>query len=174
MGRSSSKAIELLDQDKYKNLFKNKQTPSEDIILPYRIYFSLMKKTELTSISDDSVFWNECCNYFNVDQVGKKLIKSGNLITESVKSFDFSSENIYAIYRISYNKDKRLASSNFTKTCPTTGIMIFLIRETLEYIGIFIHQKYPPTANKLARLYQSILEGNEKRIDGIRQFKAFK
>ena len=71
---------------------------------------------------------------------------------------------------MSLNKDKKLSSAFFTKLCPTTGIMIFLIRETLEYIGIFSNNKNPPTPNKLAKLYQSVLENNGVRIDKIRQY----
>ena len=71
MGRSSSKAIELLDQDKYKNIFQNKTYSSKDILLPYKIYFTLINKTDLTSTSDDQMFWNEICKFFNEDQIGK-------------------------------------------------------------------------------------------------------
>ena len=99
------------------------------------------------------------------------LINSGNYISSSIKKFDFSIENVYKIYRISFNKDKKLSTSSFTKLCPTTGIMNFLIRETLEYIGIFINLKNQPTPSKFARLYNSIIEGNTQRIEKIKYFE---
>ena len=49
--------------------------------------------------------------------------------------------------------------------------MNFLIRETLEYIGIFINLKNQPTPSKFARLYNSIIEGNTKRIEKIKYFE---
>ena len=74
MGRSSTKAIDLLNQDKYKILFNNQSLPSEDILLPYKIYFNLFRKTEFTSILDDQIFWNECCKYFLVEKIGIETI----------------------------------------------------------------------------------------------------
>lgn len=71
---------------------------------------------------------------------------------------------------MSLNKEKKLSSAFFTKLCPTTGIMIFLIRETLEYIGIFSNNKNPPTPNKLAKFYQSVIENNGIKLEKIRDF----
>jgi|LauGreDrversion4_2_1035121.scaffolds.fasta_scaffold2492964_1 hypothetical protein len=93
------------------------------------------------------------------------------MLFSSTKLFDFTLDSIYSIFKLSYNKDKKLASSYFTKICPTTGIIIFLIREILEYSGIFINQKFPPTPNKMLKLYQAIVEGNTQRIEKIKQFK---
>lgn len=73
MGRSSTKAIDLLNSEKYRVLFNNQSLPSEDILLPYKIYFNLLKKTEFTTILDDQIFWNECCKYFLNEKIGINL-----------------------------------------------------------------------------------------------------
>ena len=73
IGRSAVKALDLLNQEKYKELFKSSNVPQEDIILPYRIYFILMNKKEISSIKEDADFWKECCKFFLSEaKTGKK------------------------------------------------------------------------------------------------------
>lgn len=63
IGRSAAKALELLNQEKYKDLFKKEATPQEDILIPYRIYFTLLNKKDIIC-KEDSEFWKECSKYF--------------------------------------------------------------------------------------------------------------
>lgn len=63
IGRSAVKALDLLNQEKYKELFKVDKIPQDDIILPYRIYFTLMNRKDIY-VKEDSEFWKECCKYF--------------------------------------------------------------------------------------------------------------
>ena len=73
IGRSAAKALELLNQEKYKELFKTEKVPQEDILLPYRIYFTFMNKKEII-LKEDSEFWKECCKYFLSDAKTGKII----------------------------------------------------------------------------------------------------
>lgn len=63
IGRSAVKALDLLNLEKYKELFKLDKIAPEDIILPYRIYFTFMNRKDIY-LKEDCEFWKECCKYF--------------------------------------------------------------------------------------------------------------
>lgn len=170
IGRSAAKALELLNQEKYKELFKSDKNPQEDILLPYRIYFNFMNKKEVINM-EDAEFWKECCKYFLSDtKTGKFILKRGDFVSNSVKLFNFSNETIYKIYRLTFNKDKKLLPSFYSKICSTTGIVIFLIKDTLEYIGLLsTDKKTTPLANKLYKLFNAILEQSKQRLEYLKE-----
>ena len=60
--------------------------------------------------------------------------------------------------------------SYYSKICSTTGIVIFLIKDTLEYIGLMsTDKKSTPVANKLNKLFNAILEQSNIRIDYLKE-----
>ncbi len=163
IGRSAAKALKLLNQEKYKELFKSEKIPQEDILLPYRIYFTFMNQKEVMTM-EDADFWKECCKFFLSDA------ETGDFISNSVKSFNFSDETLFQIYRLTINKDKKLLPSFYSKICSTTGIVIFLIKDTLEYIGLFsTDKKTTPVANKLYKLCNAILEQSKLRLEYLKE-----
>jgi hypothetical protein len=60
--------------------------------------------------------------------------------------------------------------SFYSKICSTTGIVIFLIKDTLEYIGLVsTDKKTAPGANKLNKLYSAIIEQSKNKIDHLKE-----
>ncbi len=90
-----------------------------------------------------------------------------------MKQFDFSDRNIYTISRIVANKEKHITPNYYSKTCATTGLFIFILKDALEYIGILSDKKTHPSL--LYRLYKiflkNSLEKSEKRSVIDRKFQ---
>ena len=109
-------------------------------------------------------FWNKCCDFLirEVEKTGILGNKSGDIISDSTKNFDFSDKNIYSLSRIIVNKEKHINPKYYSKTCATTGLFLFILKDTLEYIGILSHNKTHPSL--LNRLYKIFLKNSlEKR-----------
>ena len=43
--------------------------------------------------------------------------------------------------KLVYGKEDQLKPASFSKICPTTGFVVFLIKDTLEYCGIILSLK---------------------------------
>ena len=65
----------------------------------------------------------------------------GDFFRDSVENFDFDVKNIFEAKRLVYGKEDQLKPAAFTKICATTGLVIFLIKDTLEYCGIIASLK---------------------------------
>jgi hypothetical protein len=84
----------------------------------------------------------------------------------SSKAFDFSDQNTYKIYRLTINKEKKFASNFFSKICQTTAIIIFLIKDALEFIGVLIDKKNP-SEGKVYKLAKVVVENNKNLLSKI-------
>ena len=58
-----------------------------------------------------------------------------------MKNFDFSEENLVKITKIIGNREKKITPTFYSKTCGTTGLIIFLVKDAMEYAGIIIDKK---------------------------------
>lgn len=171
MSRGTIKAIELLNEALYNKLFFNTTLPSQDIIMPYRVYFQLLNHNN-SSIKDDVEFWENCCKYFKEESNGKAgtlFLILGDFINNSVKNFVFSDENFYKIVKIIGNREKRITPTYYSKICGTTGLIIFLIKDTMEYAGIILDKKTFPASTY--RLYNFILSKSKQKLHRLEDFK---
>ena len=82
-----------------------------------------------------------------------------------MRNFDLSEDNLYLISKFCLNKEKIISPSNFSKKCPTTGLIIFLIRDILEYTGIIVDKKTLP-----GRLYKLYMFGYLKNKQDLQNF----
>jgi hypothetical protein len=98
-----------------------------------------------------------------------KLIKLGDLINGKVKNFDFSEENIIKITKIIGGREKKITPAHFSKTCGTTGLIIFLIKDSMEYAGIIIDKKTIPGRIYKNLFYQQTLA--KSKIDRMEAFE---
>ena len=137
--RGAVKAVELLNEELYNRIYRQNELkePLNKIIFIYRIYMQLLGKNDITSIKNDNLFWKEFTKFILDNNNGK----TGNFYNESVKDFVFTSENIYKIRRIVGNKVDEIKPTNYSKICGTTGLVIFLIKDALEYCGIMQNDK---------------------------------
>ena len=134
LSKGAVKAIEMLNNENYNKIFQNKELePSLDgIIIVYRIFFQFLKDNNIKNIQDKKLFWLEASDYILNHNNGK----TGDFFKESAENFDFSSKNLYEIKKLIYGNEDKIKPTFFTKICPTTGFVIFMIKETLEYCGL--------------------------------------
>lgn len=139
MTRGAIKAVELLNESLYFKLFEG-PTSNDDIILTYRIFFQLID-SPISAIKDKIQFWTATCEFFAKERDGKL----GTMVTNLVKSINFSDENIHKITKLVGNNSSKISPNYFSKMCGTTGLFIFLIKDALEYSGIILDKKTPPS-----------------------------
>jgi hypothetical protein len=139
LSKGTIKAIELLNDDGYNSLFKKKELnpPLDDVLFIYRLFFKLLKDNSISTIQDDKLFWMEASEYILNNNNGK----TGEFFKESINNFDFTIKNIYEIKKIVKNKADTIKPQFYSKICPTTGLVVFLIKDTFEYIGIINNTK---------------------------------
>ena len=139
LSKGSIKAIDLLDDDTYNKIFKIEklEPPLDKIIIVYRIFFQLLNKKEYVKIKNDGLFWEKTRNYILNNNNGK----TGCFFKGSVKDFIFTNENIYELKKLVNGIENTLKPSYFCDICQTTGLVIFVIKDSLEYCGIIYKDK---------------------------------
>jgi hypothetical protein len=169
MSRGANRAIDLLNEGIYNKIFTQGSHPSDDVKVIYRIFFYLCNKKDIATIEDNVEFWNVCSSYLINEGNGK----TGSLINNLVKVFDFSDNNIYKINKLVEKNNAKIAPAYFSKICATTGLFIFLIKDALEYAGIIYQDKKTPSGRLLQNLEYAIEFEKEKvkrlsaMLDGI-------
>ena len=88
-------------------------------------------------VKDDNVFWKYICEYF-IMRKNRNVIPLGTFIENEIKSVNLESNNelIYKIYSISYSHLQKLKPNYYQNICKTTGIIVFIIKDILDYLGI--------------------------------------
>ena len=139
LSRGTVKAIELLNNEDYGRIFHDKDllSPLDSIIFVYRIFFQFLKDNNLKYIKNEHLFWIKASDYILENSNGK----IGDFFRDSVENFDFDVKNIFAVKSLVYGKEDQLKPASFTKICATTGLVIFLIKDTLEYCGVLVSWK---------------------------------
>ena len=139
LSKGSMRAIQILDNEIYNNIFKSKELnpPLDKIILIYRIFFQLINQEEINEIVSDKKFWNEARIYFleNDDN------KIGYFIKDNISEFDFTNENIYKLKKLTKGYEEKLKPTNYEKICETTTLFTFIIKDALEYCGIIYNKE---------------------------------
>lgn len=170
LAKSTTKAIELLNGDTYNKIFRNKELkpPLDEILLIYRIFFHLYKVNNIYSIKDQKLFWLEASDYILNNNNGK----TGEFFKESINNYDFSIKNIYEINKIIYGQKDKIKPTVFSSICGTTGLVIFLIKDALEYIGVLHNSKknIPSLVLKYLEYVEQMQHKIEKYINFIKRF----
>lgn len=161
MTRGAVKAIELLNEKMYLNVFKSEVVPVEQVQLAYRIFLFYLNRRDIALMKNKEEFWKEVCNLFVNETEG--LI--GEFIKKEIANLNFSTENIYCISKIVGNDTSKMTSTTYTKYCATTGLLFFCIKDALEYSGIIVDKKTPLI--KLMNLLEYKLETYNSLQDRI-------
>ena len=70
--------------------------------------------------------------------------KIGDLFKDIVNNFDFSQENIFQLKNIVKGNEDKLKPKYYSKICQTTGLIIFLVKDILDYLGLNQNKKSSP------------------------------
>ncbi len=136
---SASRALELLNENLYKKIFKEKLiSPKNEILIIYRIFFILLNEKEIINTTDDKEFFKKISDYFLNKNSEYKL---GNLFKDKIELFDLSPQNIFKIKKLIKNHEEKLNRTYYSKICGTTSLVVFLIKEILEFCGIIEDDK---------------------------------
>ena len=138
--KNAIKTVQLLDQELFSKLFKIQILDDylEDIYIIYRLLFVLLGENEIADIMDDRTFWVKCTEYL----VTKSNGKIGSFISGKIKNFNFSHRNIYLMNRLLFSIKQKIIPPTFSKISTTTGLLFFLIKDSLEYCGVLPNDKH--------------------------------
>ena len=164
--KGALRAIELLNNDKYNQLFKKTvlDQNQKEIIVIYRLLFRLLNEREISEIEDDSEFWLRICEYFNekgIDRIGSYLI-------EAAQHFNFDDRNVYYLNKLIVKRKDKMLPSYYSKICSSTGLVMFLIKDSLEYCGVMFSEKRTPHNRLVNNLIYE--KGLLQRIRRIKEF----
>ena len=164
IARNSATAIVSIDKETFSKLFKQKTLDIKlsEIYIVYRVLFLLFGEQKIAEIVDDGEFWEKCIEYLNTNG-GNKI---GSFILEKSKSFDFSKNSIYLINKILVGIKPNFTTAHFSKVNGTTGLLMFIIRDALEYAGIIVTKRTPKSRiyNNLV-YYKNLIENLTNFID---------
>jgi hypothetical protein len=139
LSQSSIKALKLLNDNSYNAIFRTKklEPPLNEILLIYRLFFQLIEKEELVNIESDKKFWHKARNYI----LSNNNDETGSFFEKCIPEFDFSPKNIFKIKKLINGKEDKLKPLIYENICKTTGLVIFIIKDSLEYCGIILNNK---------------------------------
>ena len=150
LSRGASKAVELLNGELYSKIFRRPVLDNKlsKIYVIYRILLIFMGQYEISSISEDRLFWVKFTEYINSNSEGK----IGNFIIQKIEKCDYNHKAIFLIEKMIKGKKEDITPSSFSKICSSTGLLIFLIKELMEYCGIIID----PKKTQISRIYNNL------------------
>ena len=165
VAKSSASAILSLDKPTFSNLFKQKvlDIKLSDIYIVFRVLFVFMNEIKIAEIVDDGEFWTKCIEYLNNN--GKEKI--GSFILAKSKEFDFSHKSIYLLNKLLVGIKPNINPAFFSKLSGTTGMLIFIIKEALEFCGVLVSKKTPKS-----RIYDNLIY-YKNMIDHLTNFIDF-
>ena len=165
LSKGSLRAIDVLNKELYLNIFYNDILPKKynEILIIYKIFVQLILKENLIKlINDDKEFWREISNYF-ITEAKNKL---GDFILNLSEDFVFNEENVLKMRKMVNRFKMKINALYFSKICGTTGLIIFILKDALEYCGILINERKTP----IKRIYENLIR--EKEI--IKKLKIIK
>lgn len=164
--KGSIKAVLLLNESILTKLFVENNKQSNDILLIYYIYFQLINH-ELARERNRTIFWEKCCRYFLTASEGQ----IGNLIQNDLATkIVLTTENITNLLNIIRDNTAKITPSYFSKLCGTTGLIVFFIKDILDYIGISNDKKCQSQFNITYKVMISLLD---LKIEKISQMSSY-
>ena len=174
IARGGSKAVELLNNDLYSNIFKKSLTDKkiDEICIVYRVLLTLFGEYKICSISGNKLFWTKCTEYINENSEGK----IGNFILKKFNDITFEHKKIALVNKLLFGIKNNFNAGYFSKICGTTGLLIFIIRDALEYCGVIINEKKTQPARILDNLlyYKNLIDTLTNFIDSLSTIKTYK
>ena len=170
LSKGSLKALDLLNSETYNNIFKKKQLqpPLNQIILIYRLFFQLIDKDELIDIENDKQFWEKTRKFI----LDKNEGKTGTFLKEYISEFDFTCKNIYKLKKLIYKNEDKLKPLIYENICKTTGLVVFIVKDSLEYCGVIKNDKktMPNIVLDYLKYLKHIIEKAKNYIDMLKDF----
>ena len=166
LSKKSQKAIQLLNEAQLNKLFKSDKIPIDDVILIYRIYFQIINHPfALIAKTDIEKFWENCKNYFINEQNGN----TGDILVDMInqKKVVINGNNLYQIYNLVRGNWNKIVPNYFSSVCGTTGLVVFIIKDILEFLGLSVKIKNKENAYWS---YSDIIETIKNKINNLKKY----
>ena len=150
LSRGASRAVQLLNNDMYSKIFRRPVLDSNlsKIYIAYRVLFLFFGEFEIANIPVDKLFWVKSTEYLNSNSKGK----IGDFIIKKIEQCTYDNKTIYYVEKMLDGQKDNIMPSYFSKFCGSTGLLIFLIKDLLEYCGIIISHK----KTQISRIYNNL------------------
>ena len=172
--RGGIKAVELLNNELYGKLFKKPilEKNAEEICIIYRVLFALFGEYKIATIYGDQLFWIKCTEYLINNSNGK----IGTFIVDKFKDITFEHKKIFLLNKLLIGAKKNINPTYYSKICGTTGLLIFIIKDALEYCGVIINEKKTQPARIFDNLmyYKNSIDTLAYFIDALSMIKTYK
>ena len=154
--------LKLLNNSQIIKLFKENQIDNNkiaEINIIYKVLLLLFREKKLVEISDDIIFWKNCCKYFFEKSEDGKI---GNYIINQSKNFCFDHKTINLIEFVLIGNKNNIINGYYDKLCKTTELILPLIKQALEYCGVI----YTDKKNNLNKILDN-LQYNQMLINKL-------
>ena len=133
---NSMRAISLLNSSSGNNILKLNidQLNKKEIILIYSIYYFAIGKKKDIVLLDDKKKIEYIQNYFKQNCVGKNIF--GDFVEKELNGIIMDDNTISALYKICNNHLGIISPNYFQKINKDIAILVFVIKDILEQIGI--------------------------------------
>ena len=174
ISKGSAKAVELLNNELYSKLFKKPvlEKNLEEICLIYRVLLAIFGEYEIANIFNEQLFWIKFTEYI----IGNSNGKIGSFILEKIKGITFDHKKISFLNKLLVGMRKKIIPTYFSKICGTTGLLIFMIKDILEYCGVIINEKKTQPSRILDNLlyYKNSIDTLAIFIDNLSTIKTYR
>lgn len=165
LSQETESTIQLLNESFINKFFEEANTPKDDILFIFEVFFQLINNPIKDSKNNKEVFWEKCRLYFLNEGKGK----IGDLFKNIIKNneIDISEDNLYNIYNLVNNKLNIIIPSYFNKICSNMSLITFFIKDILNFLG-FSLDKDDINLNGYWT-YTKIINSIDKKINNIKK-----
>lgn len=73
-----------------------------------------------------------------------------------IKNFNLSPKNYYEVYKLLGKSAHKINPNYYSKLCGTTGLVVFYVKDALEYMGLLEEKK--TLANAVLNCFENCIE----------------
>jgi len=155
-------SLDSISQDLVKEFIVENFSPDMDQVWALKLLFILLgEKKARDNIHDDEEFWGFVIEYCSKHQ------NFGNYLKENIKSLDFSDEAVGLLYKLIRGQKHKLSPNFFENICPVTGLLMFLIKEITEFLGIVEDKADPPQKFRILKVTKEYGEKKKEYFGGF-------
>ena len=161
---NSSRAISLLNTISINNFLKikNEFLNNREINIIFNILFIAEGKYEILRLNSNEKKWDYIFNYFQ-DYLSNQTM--GAFIEKNLNGKIFDDNIINSLYNYSYKHLNIVSPNYFQKINKDIAILVFIIKDMLEHIGILTDTKLNP--EKEMTLIISRLRSNKETLNKL-------
>ena len=163
---NSSRAISLLNTISVNNFLKIKDEflKNKEIFIIFNIFFIAEGKNELMSIDNMDKKWEYIFNFFK-EHISNQAM--GTFIEKELNGKTFNENIINSLYKYAYKHSNIISPNHFQKINKDIAILVFIIKDMLEFLGILTDSKLNP--EKEIILINSRLQSNKEILEKLNQ-----